>query len=202
MNFFETIFLNLGFSWTAAKLIPYLMMALLGFILVYTFHRKIQHRVKKWLSMAILCLLPFGAYFAIYPIYQGDFVNVHFQPKQLEKFPSKLTLTIVVLPSCPYCHETIKLMNHLNKSYPKLHIRYVVVAESKQTIHAFRSKLNPQIDVQTSKKPKDWIIMAQGGFPCMILSNNKNIIYAWENGQFGVRAIDDVINRLDDSNIH
>jgi glutaredoxin len=202
MNFFETIFLNLGFSWTAAKLIPYLMMALLGFILVYTFHRKIQHRVKKWLSMAILCLLPFGAYFAIYPIYQGDFVNVHFQPKQLEKFPSKLTLTIVVLPSCPYCHETIKLMNHLNKSYPKLHIRYVVVAESKQAMHAFRSKLNPQIDVQTSKKPKDWIIMAQGGFPCMILSNNKNIIYAWENGQFGVRAIDDVINRLDDSNIH
>jgi hypothetical protein len=38
--------------------------------------------------------------------------------------------------------------------------------------------------------------MAQGGFPCMILSKDKNIIYAWENGHFGVRAIDDILNRL------
>lgn len=196
MNFFETIFLDLGFSWTAAKLIPYLMMALLGFILVYTFHRKIQHRVKKWLSMSLLCFLPFGTYFAFYPIYQGDFVNVHFLPKQLDKFPSKLTLTIVVLPSCPYCHETITLMNHLKDSYPKLHIRYVVVAESKQAMQVFRSKLNPKIGVQLSKTPKDWIIMAQGGFPCMILSKDKKMIYAWENGHFGVRAIDDILNRL------
>jgi thiol-disulfide isomerase/thioredoxin len=196
MNFFETIFLNLGFSWTAAKLIPYLLMALLGFILVYTFHRRIQHRVKKWISMTLLCLLPFGIYFAVYPIYQGDFVNVHFKPKQLDKFPSKLTLNIVVLPSCPYCHETIKLMNNLKESYPNLNIRYVVVAESKQTMHAFRSKLDPKIDVQLSNKPDNWIIMAQGGFPCIILSKNKNIIYAWESGYFGVRAIDDILNRL------
>jgi thiol-disulfide isomerase/thioredoxin len=196
MNFFETIFVNLGFSWTSAKLIPYLMMAILGFTLVYTFHKKIQHRIKKWISMSLLCLLPFGTYFAVYPIYQGDFVNVHFQPKQLGKFPSKLTLNMVVLPSCPYCHETIQLMNHLKESYPNLHIRYVVVAESKQTMQAFRSKLNQQIDIQLSEEPKDWIIMAQGGFPCMILSENKKIIYAWENGNFGVRAIDDILERL------
>jgi thiol-disulfide isomerase/thioredoxin len=196
MNFFETIFLDLGLSWTAAKLIPYLMMAILGFIIVYTFHSKIKHRFKKWISMSVLCLLPFGTYFAVYPIYQGDFVNVHFQPKQLEKFPSKLTLNVVVLPSCPYCHETITLMNYLKENYPKLQIRYVVVADSKQTMQAFRSKLNHQIDVQLSKKPKDWIMMAQGGFPCMILSKNNKIIYAWENGHFGVRAIDDILSRL------
>ncbi len=196
MNFFETIFLNLGFSWTAAKLIPYIMMAILGFTLVYSFHNKIQHRVKKWLSMTLVCLLPFGTYFAVYPIYQGDFVNGHFQPKQLDKFPSKLTLTIVVLPSCPYCHETTELMNNLKERYPKLQIRYVVVAESKQTMQAFRSKLNPKIDVQLSNNPKNWIIMAQGGFPCLILSKSRNIVYAWENGHFGVRAIDDIVNRL------
>jgi thiol-disulfide isomerase/thioredoxin len=125
--------------------------------------------------MTLVCLLPFGTYFAVYPIYQGDFVNGHFQPKQLDKFPSKLTLTIVVLPSCPYCHETIELMNNLKERYPKLQIRYVVVAESKQTMQAFRSKLNPKIDVQLSNNPKNWIIMAQGGFPCqkMVLLPNR-----------------------------
>jgi hypothetical protein len=70
------------------------------------------------------------------------------------------------------------------------------VAESKQAMQDFRSKLDSKIDVERSKTPKDWIIMAQGGFPCMILSNHKNIVYAWENGHFGVRAIDDILNRL------
>jgi thiol-disulfide isomerase/thioredoxin len=196
MNFFESIFLNLGFSWTLAKLIPYLLMALLGFTLVYTFHGKIQHRVKKWISMSLVALLPFGTYFTFYPIYQGDFVNDHFLPEQLDNFPSKLSLNIVVLPGCPYCHETISLMNELKARYPKLHIRYVVVGESKQVIHAFKSKLDSKINVQLSKTPKDWIIMAQGGFPCMILSKDKKIIYAWENGHFGVRAIDDILDRL------
>lgn len=196
MNFFESIFLDLGFSWTASKLIPYILMSILGFVIVYTFHKRIQHKWRKWIIMSILAILPFGIYFSIFPIYTGDFVNNHFSPKQLCAFPKKTTLTVVVLPGCPYCHETIELMNHLKESYPKLQIRYVVVAESKQTMQVFRSKLNPRINVQLSNTPKDWIIMAKGGFPCMILSKDKNIIYAWENGHFGVRAIDDILHRL------
>lgn len=196
MNFFETIFLDLGFSWTLAKLIPYVLMALLGFILVYTLHQRVKQRLKKWLSMSILCLLPFGTYFAFFPIYQGDFVNTHFQPTCLEKFPSKITLNVVVLPSCPYCHETIPFMNKLIERHPNLHIRYVVVAKSSKSMRGFRSTLNRKIAVDLSKKPEDWIIMAQGGFPCMILSEHKKIIYAWENDHFGVRAIDDILSRL------
>lgn len=196
MNFFESIFIDLGLSWTAAKLIPYLLMAISGFILVYTFHQCIESRLKKWLSMSILALLPFGTYFAFYPIYQGDFTNVHFKPTQLDQFPSKYTLNVVVLPSCPYCHETILLMNKLKARQPKLNIRYVVVAETKSTMNGFKSKLNKRIQVVISKKPEDWIIMAQGGFPCMILSEDKKIIHAWENDHFGVRAIDEIISRL------
>jgi hypothetical protein len=71
-----------------------------------------------------------------------------------------------------------------------------VVAKSKQTMQAFRSKLDPKIGVELSNKPDNWIIMAQGGFPCIILSKDKNIIHAWESGNFGVRAIDDILNRL------
>jgi glutaredoxin len=196
MNFFESIFLELGFSWTLSKLTPYLLMGLLGFMLVYTFHQRVTSGLKKWLSMSLIALLPFGTYFAFFPIYQGDFTNVHFQPEQLDTFPSKLTLNVVVLPSCPYCHETIKLMNNLIDRQPTLNIRYIVVAETKATMNAFKSKLNRRIKVVISKKPEDWIIMARGGFPCMILSKDKKIIYAWENDHFGVRAIDDIVSRL------
>jgi glutaredoxin len=193
MNTFESIFLDLGLSWTLSKLIPYLLMVLLGFIFVYTFHSRIEHKLKKWAFMSLIGLLPFTVYFAIYPIYQGDFSNTFFSPEQLDAFPQEQTLSVVVLPSCPYCHETVSFMNELIKREPSLYIRYVVVAETKGMLKDFRSKLDKRIDVIISSNPKNWITMAHGGFPCMILSQKGKVIHAWENDYFGVRAIDEII---------
>lgn len=170
-------------------------MVLLGFILVYTFHSRMQQKVKKWILMSILGVLPFVVYFSIYPIYQGDFSNKHFQPEQLEPFPRKLTLSVVVLPGCPYCHETISFMNDLISREPKLHIRYVVVSESMAPLSLFSSKLDKRISVIRVKNLKNWIIMSKGGFPCMMMSEHGKLIYAWENDFFGVRAIDDYLGR-------
>jgi glutaredoxin len=195
MNFFESIFLDLGLSWTTSKLIPYILMSLLGFVFVYTFHNRIQQKWKKWTIMSILAVLPFSIYFSIFPIYTGDFVNNHYSPEQLCTFPKKTLLTVVVLPGCPYCHETVRFMNELLEREPSLNIRYMVVAETNTPLFAFRQKLSKRIRVEKSVKPKDWIMMARGGFPTMILSENHKIVYAWENDQFGVRAIDDFIQR-------
>ncbi|MFM6933961.1 MAG: hypothetical protein ACKOXP_00845 [Flavobacteriales bacterium] len=195
MNFLESIFLDLGFSWTIAKLTPYLLMALLGFILVYTFHSRFSTQWKKWLFMSLLSVLPFIAYFGFYPIYQGDFSQSYYQPDPLEKFPNRLTLTVVVLPGCPYCHESIQFMNTFLQREPQLHIRYLVVAESDETLIPFKEKLDKRIQVIKSKNPKNWIIMAHGGFPCMMLSEHKKVLYAWDNDHFGVRAMDEIIER-------
>jgi len=195
MNFFESIFLDLGFSWTSSKLIPYILMSILGFVFVYTFQNRIQQKVWKWVSMTLLAVLPFSIYFSIYPIYTGDFVNNHYSPEQLCSFPKKTVLTVVVLPGCPYCHETIRFMNELLEREPTLNIRYVVAAETNNPLLPFRKELTKRIRVEKSGNPKDWIMMARGGFPTMILSDNHKIVYAWENDQFGVRAIDDFIER-------
>ncbi len=168
----------------------------MGFVLVYTLHSRVKEKLKKWIFMSILAVLPFVIYFSIYPIYNGDFVNQHFAPEQLSAFPKKTTLTVIVLPGCPYCHESINFMNQLIKREPKLNIRYMVIAETDSPLLPFRQQLSKQISVLKSAKPKDWIVMARGGFPCMILSENRKIIYAWENDGFGVRAIDDVLNRF------
>ena len=195
MNFFESIFLDLGFSWTASKLIPYILMSILGFVIVYTFQSRIQQKWKKWTIMTILAVLPFSIYFSIFPIYTGDFVNNHYSPERLATFPKKPLVTVVVLPGCPYCHETIRFMNELLRREPKLNIRYMVVAETNNPLVAFRKNLSKGIEVEKSTKPKDWIVMARGGFPTIILSENHQIVHAWENDQFGVRAIDEILER-------
>ena len=171
-------------------------MSIMGFVLVYTFRNRVQQKLKKWFFMSILAVLPFGIYFSIYPIYNGDFMNHHFTPEQLCAFPNKTTLTVVVLPGCPYCHESINFMNHLIEREPKLNISYLVVAETNSPLIPFRQKLSKRISVIKSTNPKDWIMMSRGGFPCMILSENHKIIHAWENDDFGVRAVDEVLNRL------
>ena len=171
-------------------------MAFLGFMFAHTFHHRIEKRMKRLFIMPILSIIPFSIYFAFFPIYRGDFVNIHYQPEELEEFPIKLTLNVVVLPYCPYCHETIKLMNKLKHQNPKLNIRYVVLSDVKNNQRLFRSKLDSRIAVSLSKNTKDLIMMARGGFPCMILSKNKKVIYAWQNEYFGVRAIDDIISRI------
>jgi hypothetical protein len=196
MNLFESIFLDIGFSWTISKLIPYVLMSIMGFVLVHTFQNRVQQKLKKWIFMSILAVLPFVIYFSIYPIYNGDFVNHHFTPNQLCAFPKKTTLTVVVLPGCPYCHESINFMNQLIEREPKLNISYLVVAETDTPLIPFRQKLSKRISVFKSTYPKNWIMMSRGGFPCMILSENRKIIYAWENDQFGVRAVDDVLSRF------
>jgi glutaredoxin len=168
----------------------------MGFVLVHTFQNRVQQKLKKWIFMSILAVLPFAIYFSIYPIYNGDFVNHHFTPKQVCAFPKKTTLTVVVLPGCPYCHESINFMNQLIEREPKLNIAYLVVAETDTPLIPFRQKLSKRISVLKSTYPKDWIMMSRGGFPCMILSENRKIVYAWENDQFGVRAVDDVLSRF------
>ena len=170
-------------------------MSILGFVLVYTFHNRIQRKLKKWILMSILAILPFGIYFAIFPIYNGDFINNHFKPEQLCSFPQKATLTVVVLPGCPYCHESVEFMNQLVKREPKLNIRYMVVAETDSPLLPFRQQLSKQITVLKSAKPKDWIMMARGGFPCMILSDDREIVHAWDNDHFGVKAMDEFIQK-------
>jgi hypothetical protein len=86
-------------------------------------------------------------------------------------------------------------MNELLEREPTLNIRYVVAAETNNPLLPFRKELSKRIRVEKSGNPKDWIMMARGGFPTMILSDNHKIVYAWENDQFGVRAIDDFIER-------
>jgi hypothetical protein len=86
-------------------------------------------------------------------------------------------------------------MNDLISRKPKLCIRYVVVSESMAPLSLFSSKLDNRISVIRVKNLKNWIIMSQGGFPCMMMSEHGKLIYAWENDFFGVRAIDDYLGR-------
>ena len=80
----ETYFLDSGLSWTMSKVLPYLIMILVGIVL-WIIAKKILKSINKylrWMLLLVIFVLPFLIYFMISPIYEGDFTNDSIEVEQ------------------------------------------------------------------------------------------------------------------------
>lgn len=192
-NFFEDFLLNLGFSWTLSKYLPYVICLLLGLLLFRIWVKVVFRWWLKILVLTVVCSLPFGLYFFFYPIYQPDIYNTAYIPKILpEKLPSKTTLAVVVLPGCPYCAQTTSEMNRLALQNKKLQIVYYFISEDPESVRIFRKNLDRRIGIQSGIDATRWMLAAEGVFPSYLLFDNKQLKRAWHNTSFGVRALDEL----------
>jgi hypothetical protein len=192
-NFFEDFLLNLGFSWTLAKYLPYVICLLLGLLLFRIWVKVVFRWWLKILVLTVVCSLPFGLYFFFYPIYQPDIYNTAYIPKILpEKLPSKTTLAVVVLPGCPYCAQTTSEMNRLALQNKKLQIVYYFISDDPESVRIFRKNLDRRIGIQSGIDATRWMLAAEGVFPSYLLFDNKQLKRAWHNTSFGVRALDEL----------
>jgi len=192
-NFFEDFLLNLGFSWTLAKYLPYGICLLLGLLLFRIWVKVVFRWWLKILVLTVVCSLPFGLYFFFYPIYQPDIYNTAYIPKILpEKLPSKTTLAVVVLPGCPYCEQTTSEMNRLALQNKKLQIVYYFISDDPESVRIFRKNLDRRIGIQSGIDATRWMLAAEGVFPSYLLFDNKQLKRAWHNTSFGVRALDEL----------
>jgi hypothetical protein len=194
MNSIETYFLDFGLSWSLSKALPYFLAILLGLILALLL-KKIRFNKKsiKWAISLFGLLLPFSIYFAFYPIYEGDFSNQGIKPKSQIQFPSSKTLTVVVLPDCPYCHQSIPIINKIKTRNPKMTINYWVVAsDSLPAKTRILSKIPSEFRVFQQHDVVEISQLTLGTFPCFVLSDKKKVNKVWNNNQFGVQAIDEI----------
>ena len=192
-NSFETILLDLGFSWTLAKYLPFLLALLLGWL----FFRWVKRiRMNKWILLPLLALvfcLPFVTYFFFYPIYQPDLYNQSYQPKTLLNTPPKATtLAVVVLPGCPYCMQTTEVMNRLAKQNKNIKIAYYMVSEDPSVKQTLRKKLDKRIAIRYTKEATLWMLAAEGVFTSYLLFDQRQLKRAWHNTTFGVLALDEL----------
>lgn len=190
-NALEYFLLDLGFSWTLSKFLPYVVLLLIGSLSAW-YLKKTSLNIWIKLSVMVLTLsLPFSVYFIFYPIYQPDLFNQPYKPGAFVKVPTnKATLAVVVLPGCPYCEESVKTMNQLQAQNPTLNIVYYLVSDDPTAIQDFKTRLHRKIKVTYSKDAMRWMLAAEGVFPSYLLFDNKRLKAAWHNTNFGVRALD------------
>ncbi len=181
-------------SWTVSKAIPYTTCVLLGLLfIVLTRKWKTQ---MKWVSTIVKSLLfitPFTLYFAFYPIYVGDFSNNGVKTITNLEFPESKSVTVIVLPNCPYCYQSLSLMMKLIKRNPAISISYWVATSDtipeKTAILRVMPKEFKAIQQHETKAISE---LTKGTFPCFVISNNKKAVKIWNNNQFGVRALDEI----------
>ncbi len=191
LNFFEAFFLNLSFSWTFSKFAPYLIIFILSFFGFRKIIKVISPKPLLKITLGIfIFLLPILSYFFLFPIYTGDLINAGKKVKTNFEFSERKKLVVIVLPDCPYCHESMIISKKLIERNPKLEIEYWVtgdVTDSKiEKLKSNRISIikNPEIDKT--------IYLTEGVFPTYALTNNRNLEKRWTNNEFGVLALDEI----------
>lgn len=196
MSSIEQFFLNSGFSWTISKALPYILSILLGLILLFLFRKRFKkNALLKWSLRLVLLVLPFGAYFAYSPIYQGDFSNAGEEIPRDSTF-AELTgdkLVVIAIPGCPFCMEAMDRMKLLHERMPDAVIEYRLCTGDSLAIDWYSEKAGDDIQLSLANNVLAMSELAQHKFPTFILVHGDNRpIKRWSNDSFGVAAMDEV----------
>lgn len=191
----EAFFLDtLHFSWTFSKVIPYLLLLILGFV----WSKKLLSFIplKRVLVLRIiriaLIFVPFAIGFALHPIYEGDFSKNGSDLATTISYSEikKTDLLVITIPNCPYCYEAIGRLKKMKQRNPKLRITYVVCTSDKKLIETYKKEVDGVFKVTTAKNPEKMAELAGFSFPAFVQFKENKPVYRWSNSQFGVRAID------------
>jgi hypothetical protein len=195
MNSIETFFLNLGLPFIGAKFLPYLFLGVIGWFSARFIHRRVQGKTsKRWLLGILfigIFIQPVLIYFSIFPIYQGDLVDLSYKPKTSMNLGQSKKLVVIALPGCKYCSESTQHMKGI-KPYTNVPIEYWVLGSDSSDLKTYQALVGNKINCQLKSNLTEVIPITEGSFPTYVLIEHGNITKAWHNDAFGVRALNDL----------
>lgn len=191
----ESFFLNLGLSYTWSKALPYFILIALGIILGVMLFKRSKSLGMKIASLVAI-VIPFIVYFAINPIYQGDFSNdsrIIEPSEELSEFSGN-KLVVISLPGCIFCKQSVEHLREVKKRNKNIQIEYVVASSDSSTLTFYAEVIKGDFPLILAKHPEAMGTAAEGRFPSFVLVNGDQPIQAWNNNNFGVKALDEVVN--------
>ena len=187
-----------GLSFTVSKFLPYFFAVFLGFFFSKLLYRHISASIIiRILFITLITVLPFGIYFAIHPIFEGDISNEGINIKNNLDLPKNKDLLIIAFADCPYCiqsQNTIKIIHQKNK---KIKAEYLIVNGTNQDSVRYARMLNGFASCRNLKNSIPLLQSIQGSFPSFILVQNGRLKKVWSNNTFSVRAWDEVVSCIE-----
>lgn len=175
----------MGFSWTLAKVLPYLIMVIIGIAFMVIFK-------KRSIILRLLLLpIPFAVYFIFSPIYQGDFSNSfeEVSTESSDPFADK-GLSLVAIAGCPFCYEAIDQLATLSERNPDLSITFYVYTDDSTNLEWYKEKGGDWLSVKQIPLSNSRISeITKGSYPTFLFRTGSEL-KTWSNDSFGVRAKD------------
>ena len=194
----EELLNYLGVSFTISKFLPYLLTILTGIVSSILIHKHIS--ASKYIRIIVIILitaLPFGIYFSIYPIFEGDINSEGVIIRKNLDLPKNKDLLIIALADCPFCiqsQKTIKIIHQKNK---RIKAEYIIVNGTKQDSIRYARMLHGFASCRTVKNSVPLTQTIQGKFPSFILVQKGRLKKVWNNNNFSVRAWDEVVSGIE-----
>jgi hypothetical protein len=186
---------KLGISWTLSKIIPYVLLLTIGTIMTFEINSiHFKNAFYKVIAILFGFSLPFAIGFYLHPIYEGDFSN-NSEAIKKNLSPSDFTgtgLTVLTIPGCNFCFETIAILKKIKKNNPKLKIDFVVCTTSKNNTKTYSKEIGGAFAVKLAKQPDQLAAMANFSFPAFIYVEKNSPLTIWNNNSFGVRVFDEL----------
>ena len=178
------------FYWTIIKITPYIISLIGGVLLAYLLSK--SKRKIRFIRFFIW-IIPFCIYFALNPIYEGDFSNNYRELKSNKGFVQfkQNQLIIITIPDCPYCFASIKKIKQLKKRIPKLNVKYLVCSKNKHSINSYKKEINGNFPIDITTNTNEWVELSKGSFPSYLFISKKSM-RIWSNDNFGTLALDEL----------
>lgn len=190
----ENLLLDFGLSFTLAKVLPYLFFVALGAVLAFVVYKRDLKPGLKWTLVVLLTVVPFLGYFAINPIYQGDFANKPFPVKVRNSYTTEVKdgLLVMAIPGCPYCLEATDELKKMKKANPQLNITFMVMGDPLNE-EPYRDIAEGKFKVISCDNPPLFNASVGSSYPTFMKVKKGVAIQYWTNNEFGVLAKDELV---------
>jgi thioredoxin-related protein len=191
--------INSNFSWTSAKIAPYLLLVIFGVLIArwlskFFIYKIISNRIKflRPIVFVVITAIPFVIGFVLNPIYEGDFSKQGTEIQNQESINDfrKVDLAVITIPGCPYCYHSISKLKQLKARNPEMRIKFIVCTSNNEDLKDYIAEGGKEIVVTKTKNIETLSKMAEGKFPTFVMINNNKATYSWSNDQFGCLALD------------
>ncbi|MGB0934397.1 MAG: hypothetical protein ACPGU5_08940 [Lishizhenia sp.] len=185
-----------GVSWYWSHIMPYLIATVCTVIgLSLLIFVKLERRFKIVLFSLFLTFPP--TFFAIHPIYAGDFSD-NSSKIIVKQLPSNLYdlkdgLTMISLANCEYCYEALKTLEFIKKRAQSTEVSVAVLTTNSAVIDYYNEETNNAFNIFMidSAHLETWSELSPNQqFPCFLYLEDKKIVKKWSNQQFGYLAKD------------
>jgi len=193
MKDIELLLLNFGFSWTSSKLIPFVILLFFGcgFALMLK-NKKLKIKWLNPIKTSLIVILPTAIYFVIFPIYEGDLYKSGIKISSELTFKKEKILSIIVLPDCSFCFETIEITKKLLKRNSNCSIEYIIASRPNEIPHGIADKIPKKCSIRLEYDVQKLAQLTHGAYPSYCISEKGEIVKLWRTEHFGTRALDEI----------